>query len=118
MTHLRDAVVFLYWLGYSKWNRVYSPNSGCLLNIGNGPQTDPSIYNGAKDSKAAHHCVMRPKAETWLIINPVFGKHPEFGEFTLYVSVFYGVELFLSSFPTFPFSLNILILYFTFSIQV
>ena len=46
---------------------------------------------------------MRPKAAKWLIIvlgglNPVFGKHPEFGEFTLQrraadpISVSYALE--------------------------
>ena len=46
------------------------------------------IYNGIKGRKAAHQFAMRPKAANWLIIvyrglYTVFGKHPEFGEFTL-----------------------------------
>ena len=81
--------------------RVNSPNSGCLLSIGNGPQNGPplyskaksreagpTIYNVTKGRKAAHQFVMRPKATKWLLIvlrglYPVFGKHPELGEFTL-----------------------------------
>ena len=58
-----------------RYNRVNLPNIGCLLNIGNGPQSGPSIYNGTKGRKVAHHCVERPISG--------IGKHPEFGEFTL-----------------------------------
>ena len=69
-----------------------------LANIGNGPQSGPplyscsgpSIYNGTKGCKAARQFVAQPNAAKWLIIvqkclYPVFGKHPEFGEFTLYM---------------------------------
>ena len=38
------------------------------------PRSGPSVFNAAKGRKGAHHC-----------INPVFGKHPEFGEFTLFL---------------------------------
>ena len=34
------------------------------------------FFNAAKGRKGAHHC-----------INLVFGKHPEFGEFTLYLII-------------------------------
>ena len=82
--------------------RVNSPNSGCLPNIGNGPQSGPPLYIKAKGRKAAHifimgpkghkifhQLVMRPKAAKWLIIvsrglNPVFGTLPVFSEFTLH----------------------------------
>ena len=48
----------------------------------------PSDYKGTKGRKAAHQFVILPKGAKWLIIllrglYPVFGKHPEFGEFTL-----------------------------------
>ena len=38
---------------------VDSLNTGSLLNIGNGPQSGPSVYNGAKGRKA-HHSVEKP----------------------------------------------------------
>ena len=41
-------------LFHLKLYRVNSPNTGCLLNIGNGP-------------KAAHHCIVRPRATKWSI---------------------------------------------------
>ena len=68
--------------------RVNSLNSGSVLNIGNGPLSDPSVYIEAKGRKAAHQFLMRPKAAKWLIIVwrglfPEFGKHLEFSEFTL-----------------------------------
>ena len=34
--------------------RVKAQNFGSDLNIGNGPQSGPSVYNGAKGRKAAH----------------------------------------------------------------
>ena len=51
--------------------RVHSLNSGCLLNIGNGPQSGQPLYseakgpsvcnaNAAKGRNVAHHCVERP----------------------------------------------------------
>ena len=43
-------------------NRVNSPNSGCLLNIGNGPQSDPPLYSKAKGRKATHQFIMGPNA--------------------------------------------------------
>ena len=82
-------------------SKVNSPNTGCLPNIGNGPQSGPplyskaegrfaalSFYNGTKGRKAAQQFLVRPKAVEWLSIvlrgqNPTFGKNPEFGEFTL-----------------------------------
>ena len=71
----------------SLFSWVNSPNSGCLLNIGNGPQSGTPLHSKAKGRDAAHQFIMGPKAATWLIIVqrdlcPVFGKHPEFGEFT------------------------------------
>ena len=68
--------------------RVNSPNSGFLLNIGNEPRSGPLLYSKAKGREAAHQFVMGPKAVKWLIIvlrglNPVFGKHPGLGQFTL-----------------------------------
>ena len=57
--------------------------------------------------KAAHQFVMRPKAAKWLIIvqkglYPVFGKHPEFGEFTLFI--FYGKSITVLIFHTYSVS--------------
>ena len=46
--------------------RVNSPNSGCLLNIGNGPQSGPPFYIEAKGREAANQCVLQPKAAKWL----------------------------------------------------
>ena len=70
-------------------HEINTPNSGCLLNIGNGPQSSASVYNWAKGCKAAHKCVMRPKAEKRLFIEskglyPVSGTLPVFSEFALY----------------------------------
>ena len=67
---------------FNRYDRANSPNSGCLLNIGNGPQSGPPLYSKPKGRKAVHLFVIRLKAAKWVII-PVFGKHPEFGEFTL-----------------------------------
>ena len=39
-------------------NRVKSPNSGCLLNIGNGPQSGPPLYSKAEGRFAALHFIM------------------------------------------------------------
>ena len=83
-------------------HRVNSPNSGCLPNIGYGPLSGSSIYNGTKGRKVAHQFVMRPKAAKRLfivlrVLYPVFGKHPEFGEFTL--SCVHYIFLFKSVFP-------------------
>ena len=44
--------------------RVNSPNSGCLLNIGNGPHSGPPMYSMAKAREAAHQFIMGPKAES------------------------------------------------------
>ena len=50
-----------------------SPNSGCLIDIRNGPPSGPSIYNGTNGCKAAkgrivaHHCVERPISGIWWI---------------------------------------------------
>ena len=54
---------------------VRALNSGSVLNIGNGPQSGPSMSNAGKGHKMAHHCVEAP----------IFGKHPEFSEFTLII---------------------------------
>ena len=43
-------------------NRVNVLNSGSVLNIGNGPQSGLSLYNGAKDREASYQVIMRPKA--------------------------------------------------------
>ena len=48
-------------------NRVFSPNSGCLLNIGNGPQSGPALYSKAKGREAAYQFIMGPKAAKWPI---------------------------------------------------
>ena len=69
--------------------RVNSPDSACLLDIGNGPQSGPSNFNGTKGRKAAHQIVIWPKAAKWLIIVqrslfPVFSTLPKFSAFTLY----------------------------------
>ena len=58
--------------------RTINSNSGCLLNIGNGPQSGPALYskakgrevahqfimvcNAAKGRKEAHYCVEAPKS--------------------------------------------------------
>ena len=46
-------------------NRVNSPDSGCLLNIGNGPQNGPAVYDAAKGREVAHHCVERLTSGIW-----------------------------------------------------
>ena len=38
--------------------RVKSPNSGCLLDIGNGSQSGPPLYKKAKGREAAHQFIM------------------------------------------------------------
>ena len=38
------------------------PYTGCLLNIGNGPQGGPQLYSKAKGLQAAHQFTMEPKA--------------------------------------------------------
>ena len=43
-------------------DRVNSPNSGCLLNIGNGPQSGPPLYCKAKGREVAYQFIMGPKA--------------------------------------------------------
>ena len=35
--------------------RVNPPNSGCLMNIGNRPQSGPSVCNAAKGRKVVLH---------------------------------------------------------------
>ena len=45
--------------------RVNLPNSGCLLNIGNGPQSGPSVCNAPKGREVAHHCLEMPKSGIW-----------------------------------------------------
>ena len=45
--------------------RVNSPNTGCLLNIGNGPQSGPPLYSKAEGRKVAQKCVERPKSGIW-----------------------------------------------------
>ena len=37
--------------------RVKALNSGSVLNVGNGPQSGPSMFNAAKGRKVAHHCL-------------------------------------------------------------
>ena len=44
--------------------RVNSPNSGCLLNIGNGPQSGPPLYTKAKGCESAHQFIMGPKPQS------------------------------------------------------
>ena len=48
--------------------RVISPNSGCLLNIGNGPQSGQPLYSKPKGRDAAHQFITGPMAAKWLII--------------------------------------------------
>ena len=47
---------------------VNSPNSGCLIDIGNGPQSGPPLYSKAKGREVAHQFIMRPEAAKWFII--------------------------------------------------
>ena len=49
-------------------NKINSPNSGCLLNIGTGPESGPRLYSEAKGRKGAHQFIMGPRAAKWLII--------------------------------------------------
>ena len=42
--------------------RVNSPNTGCLPNIRNGPQSGPPLYSKAKGREVAHQFIMGPKA--------------------------------------------------------
>ena len=44
------------------YSRVNSPNSGCLVDIGNGPQSGPALFSKAKGREAAHQFIMGPKA--------------------------------------------------------
>ena len=46
----------------AKLLRVSSPNYGCFLNIGNGPQSGPPLYSKAKGCEVAHQFIMGPKA--------------------------------------------------------
>ena len=46
---------------------VNSPNSGCLLNIGNGPQSGPPLYSEAKVREGAPQFRIGPKAAKWPI---------------------------------------------------
>ena len=48
--------------------RVNSPNTGCLSNIGNGPQSGPPLYGKAEGRFAALHFIMGRRAAKWLII--------------------------------------------------
>ena len=42
--------------------RVNSPNTGCLPNIGNGPQSGPPLYSKAEGRFAALHFIMGRRA--------------------------------------------------------
>ena len=69
--------------------RNWAAKRPTTIQLGQGPQSGPSIYNGTKGRKAVYQFLMRPKAAKGLIIvlrglNLVFGKHPEYGKFTLY----------------------------------
>ena len=44
------------------FGKVNSPKPGCLLNIGNGPQSGPPLYSKAKAQEVAHQFIMGPKA--------------------------------------------------------
>ena len=44
----------------TNYDRVNALNSGSVLNIGNGPRGDPSVYVGVKGRKVALHCVEKP----------------------------------------------------------
>ena len=42
--------------------RENSPNSGCLLNTGNGLKSGPPLYSKGTGLEAAHQFIMGPKA--------------------------------------------------------
>ena len=52
-TSITNLIVFL---------RLNSLNSKCVLNIGNGPQSDPLLHSGVKDRQTAHQFTIEPKA--------------------------------------------------------
>ena len=58
---------FFHQIACKDMIKVNSPNSGCLLNIGNGPQSGPQFYSKAKGREAAHHCLVKPRAAKWPI---------------------------------------------------
>ena len=43
-------------------NWVNSPNSGCLINIENGPQSGPPLYSMTKGHEVAHQFIIGSKA--------------------------------------------------------
>ena len=57
---------------------LFLPNSGCLINIGNGPQSGPPLYSKAKGREAAHQIIMGPKAAKWPV-SLQCGQRPQSG---------------------------------------
>ena len=68
MYNVGNVVSFFPFSIFHLLYRVNSPNSGCLLNIGNRPQSGLPLYNKAKGREAANQFIMGPKAAMWLII--------------------------------------------------